>query len=106
MEEMVTLYNVDGDSISLIPYCPTSNQPRMRAIPGEAAIKELTFSFQGAGNLPSEATGHEHKLVIRFEDKDHITERADLAQEWEGSDDDLSFHAQEELIEPARANRK
>jgi hypothetical protein len=90
MEEMVTLYNVDGDSISLIHYCPTNNQPRMRATPGDGAIKELSFSFQGAGNLPSEATGHEHKLVIRFEDNDHITE------EWtwrkNGKDTPMIYH--------------
>jgi hypothetical protein len=90
LEEMVTLYNVDGDSISLIHYCPTNNQPRMRAIPSEGAIKELTFSFQGAGNLPSEATGHEHELVIRFEDNDHITE------EWtwrkNGKDTPMIYH--------------
>jgi hypothetical protein len=90
MEEMVTLYNVDGDSISLIHYCPTNNQPRMRATPGDGAIKELTFSFQGAGNLPSEATGHEHKLVIHFEDNDHITE------EWtwrkNGKDTPMIYH--------------
>lgn len=90
MEEMVTLYNIDGDSIALIHYCPTNNQPRMRANPREGAIKELTFSFQGAGNLPSEATGHEHKLVIRFEDSDHITE------EWtwrkNGKDTPMIYH--------------
>lgn len=74
MEDMVTLYSVDGDGIALIHYCPTNNQPRMRAIPAPGNLKELVFSFLGAGNLPSPSTGHEHKLVIRFEDDNHITE--------------------------------
>src|SRR3954451_4630781 len=48
MEEMLTLYTVDGDGIALVHYCPTNNQPRMRAIPGSGDVKELVFSFQGA----------------------------------------------------------
>ena len=73
-EDMVTLYTVDGDSIRIVHYCPTNNQPRMRAIPGAGEIKELTFEFQGAGNLPDESVGHQHKLVLKFDDADHITE--------------------------------
>lgn len=72
MDEMVTLYSVDGDGIALLHYCPTDNQPRMRAVPRDA--KELVFEFQGAGNLPNLAVGHEHRLVIQFQDKNHFTE--------------------------------
>jgi hypothetical protein len=74
MEDMVTLYSVDKDSIVLVHYCPTNNQPRMRAIPVSGDVKEIVFTFQDAGNLPSLADGHEHKLVIEFLDKDHIVE--------------------------------
>jgi hypothetical protein len=73
-EDMVTLYTVDGDSIRIVHYCPTNNQPRMLATPGAGEIKELTFEFQGAGNLPDETVGHQHKLVLKFDDADHITE--------------------------------
>ena len=52
MEEMVTLYSDDGDGIALLHYCPSNNQPRMRAVPPLGEIKELDFSFQGAGNMP------------------------------------------------------
>src|SRR2546423_534599 len=31
MDGMVTLYSVDIDSVVLMHYCPTNNQPRMRA---------------------------------------------------------------------------
>ena len=75
MEEMMTLYSVDGDAIALLHYCPTNNQPRMRATPPPGEIKELVFTFQGAGNLRTPETGHEHKLVMEFQDKDHIVER-------------------------------
>jgi hypothetical protein len=74
MEEMVTIYSQDGDGIALLHYCPTNNQPRMRAVPGPGELKELVFAFEGAGNLASPDEGHEHKLVIQFQDRDHIIE--------------------------------
>jgi len=74
MEEMVTLYSLDVDSIALTHYCPTNNQPRMRAVPTDNA-KQLEFVFTGAGNLSDSNVGHEHKLVLQFTDADHITER-------------------------------
>jgi hypothetical protein len=74
MEEMLTLYSLDADSIALTHYCPTNNQPRMRAVP-TGDTKQLEFAFTGAGNLPDINVGHEHKLVLQFTDEDHITER-------------------------------
>jgi hypothetical protein len=73
-EEMLTLYTVDKDGIALVHYCPTNNQPRMRAVPEPGEIKDLDFQFTGAGNLPELSMGHEHRLVLRFEDENHITE--------------------------------
>jgi hypothetical protein len=74
MEEMLSLYSIDGDGIQLNHYCPTNNQPRMRAVPDTADPKELDFQFTGGGNLPDVSVGHQHRLIIRFEDADHITE--------------------------------
>jgi hypothetical protein len=75
MEEMLTLYSVDGNGIALVHYCPTNNQPRMRAIPASGEVKELVFSFQGATNLPDPSIGHQHKLVLEFTGPDQIVER-------------------------------
>lgn len=75
MDEMLTVYSIDKDGIALVHYCPTNNQPRMRAVPQDESPRELEFQFQGATNLPDPAAGHEQHLVIQFEDKDHITER-------------------------------
>jgi hypothetical protein len=90
MEQMMTLYSVDGNAISLLHYCPTNNQPHMRAIPKSQDAKTLTFSFVDAGNLPSIAVGHEHKMVMEFEDQDHITER----WTWQkaGKDMEMVYH--------------
>ena len=74
MEEMITLYSMDQDGIALVHYCPTNNQPRMRAVPSSDEVKEFSFDYQGAGNLKSPSAGHQHHLVIRFEDDDHLTE--------------------------------
>jgi hypothetical protein len=89
-EEMVTLYSLDGDSVLLLHYCPTNNQPRMRAVPSGVHIKELVFSFQGAANLPDPGIGHEHKLVLSFDDRDHITERWTWRNK--GKDTEMTFH--------------
>ncbi len=90
MEEMVTLYSIDGDGIALVHYCPTNNQPRMRVVPDSDDIKELSFDFEGAGNLKSPSTGHQHHLVIRFDGADHITE----TWTWRQGDKDIPmlFH--------------
>ena len=90
MDEMVTLYSVDGNSILLLHYCPTNNQPRMRALPSAGDVKELVFSFQGASNLPSLAIGHEYKLVMQFPDKDHLIERWTWRKN--GKDTDMVYH--------------
>ena len=74
MEEMVTLYSLDRDGVALVHYCPTNNQPRMRVVPSSDDTKELSFDYQGAGNLQSPTAGHQHHLVLHFEDENHITE--------------------------------
>jgi hypothetical protein len=90
MEEMVTLYSIDGNSISLIHYCPTKNQPHMEVVPPPDPIRELVFEFKDARNLPSLATGHEQKLVLLFEDTDHITETWTWRRD--GHDSPATFH--------------
>ena len=90
MEDMVTVYSLDEDGIALIHFCPTNNQPRMRATPSTDTVKELAFDFQGASNLPSPNTGHQHHLLIRFEDENHITETWTWRQD--GMDMPMVFH--------------
>jgi hypothetical protein len=99
MEEMVTMYSVDRDAITLIHYCPTNNQPRMRAIPRFGETGRLVFEFQGAGNLESLAEGHEHRLVIDFKDPDHVDEHWTWRRN--GSDTEMTFR----LVRVARQRR-
>ena len=90
MDEMVSLYSVDQESVALVHYCPTNNQPRMRATPDSDDVKELSFEFQSAGNLKYPSEGHQHHLIIRFEDANHITE----TWTWRQNDKDtpMVFH--------------
>jgi hypothetical protein len=90
MEDMVTVYSLDGDGIALVHFCPTNNQPRMRVVPASDDVKELAFDFQSAGNLPSLAAGHQHHLLMRFDDDDHITETWTWRQN--GMDMPMVFH--------------
>ena len=90
MEQMLTLYSVDGNGISLLHYCPTNNQPHMRAIPSSENVSQLAFSFLDAGNLPNIAVGHEHRMIMDFEDNDHITERWTWRSN--GKDTEMIYH--------------
>ena len=76
MEDMLTVYSVDGDGVALVHYCPTNNQPRMRALPGAGDLMrmELNFIFRDAGNMPVPTTGHQQKLDLHVDDENHITE--------------------------------
>lgn len=90
METMVTLYSLDQDGVALVHYCPTNNQPRMRVVPQSADPQELSFDFQGAGNLKSPSAGHQHHLVLHFDDENHITETWTWREE--GKDTLMVFH--------------
>lgn len=90
MEDMISLYSADGDSVAMVHYCPTNNQPRMRATLGSGPIKELDFVFRDAGNLATPETGHQQRLVMRFEDEDHITESWTWRQN--GKDSVMTIH--------------
>jgi hypothetical protein len=90
MEDMISLYSADGDSVAMVHYCPTNNQPRMRATPAAGAVKELDFVFRDAGNLATPETGHQQRLVMRFEDENHITESWTWRQN--GKDSVMTVH--------------
>ncbi len=90
VDAMVSLYSIDGNSISLVHYCPTNNQPRLRATPPAGEVKRLVFTFESAGNLPDLAVGHEYKLIMDFPDKDHIVEHWTWRQN--GKDTESVYH--------------
>ena len=89
-ESMVTVYHLDGASIMMTHYCSAGNQPRMRAQSSKG--DSITFQFVDAANLKGSTDGHMQRLVIKFLDKDHVTE------EWtwkaDGKETTSVFHLQ------------
>ncbi len=91
-DTMITIYHVDGGDLVLTHYCSMGNAPRMRAKvkPGQ---KEIVFAYMDGTNIDKDAA-HMHKLVVRFEDADHLT------QEWTMKD------GAKETAMPLRFTRK
>ncbi|HSB12304.1 MAG TPA: hypothetical protein VLM38_22645 [Blastocatellia bacterium] len=89
-ENMVSIYHPDGQALLMTHYCAVGNQPRMRALPlsgGDA----ISFQLVDVANLKGKE-GHMQRLVIKFQDANHITE------EWtwneNGKETTAVFHLQ------------
>jgi hypothetical protein len=72
-EDMITMFNMDGDRLLLTHYCAAGNQPRMKAS-YSADGKTVTFDFLDAANLASPDAPHMHRVVFSFIDGTHHTE--------------------------------
>ena len=72
-EDMITMFNLDGDRLLLTHYCGAGNQPRMRASASPDG-KTVTFDFVDATNLKSSSDPHMYRVVFNFIDPNHHTE--------------------------------
>lgn len=72
-ENMVTVYHPDGETTLMTHYCAIGNQPRMRAQSSKGG-DSITFQFVDVANLKRSSEGHMRRLVIKFQDKDHVTQ--------------------------------
>jgi hypothetical protein len=72
-EDMITMFNLDGDRLLMTHYCGAGNQPRMRATASPDG-KTVTFDFLDATNLASPDSGHMHHVVISMLDANHHIE--------------------------------
>lgn len=72
-DDMITMFNLDGDRLLMTHYCGAGNQPRMRATASPDG-KTITFDFLDATNLASPEAGHMHRVVISMLDANHHTE--------------------------------
>jgi hypothetical protein len=78
-EDMISLFNLDGDRVLLTHYCAVGNQPRMVASASPDG-KTFTFDFVDATNLPTPDAAHMIRMVLAMPDANHHTE------EWTFSD--------------------
>lgn len=72
-EDMISMIHMDGDRLLLTHYCPSGNQPRMKASLSPDG-KSVTFDFVDATNLETPDTGHMHSVVFTIIDSNHHTE--------------------------------
>jgi hypothetical protein len=72
-ENMITMFNLDGERLLMTHYCGAGNQPRMLASASPDG-KTITFDFLDATNLASPDAGHMHHVVISMLDANHHTE--------------------------------
>jgi hypothetical protein len=72
-EDMITMFNLDGNRLLLTHYCAAGNQPRMLATASSDG-KTITFDFLDATNLSSPDAAHMAQVVISILDTNHHTE--------------------------------
>jgi hypothetical protein len=72
-EDMITMFNLDGERLLLTHYCGTGNQPRMLATASPDG-RTITFDFLDATNLAASDAGHMNRLVISLLGATHHTE--------------------------------
>ena len=72
-EDMITMFNLDGERLLMTHYCGAGNQPCMTATASPDG-KTITFDFLDATNLASPEAGHMHHVVISVLDANHHTE--------------------------------
>ena len=79
VEDMISMFHLDGNRLLMTHYCGAGNQPRMQASMSPDG-KTITFQFVDATNLASPTAGHMVHLVITMPDSDHHTEDWTFAQ--------------------------
>lgn len=72
-DDMITMFNLDGDRLLMTHYCEAGNQPRMKASASSDG-KTLTFDFVDGTNISSAQPGHMQRVIFTFVDANHHTE--------------------------------
>jgi hypothetical protein len=70
LNEMVTVYHLDGNEIVLTHYCTSNTQPRMKSKGLQGNV--LTFDFAGGSNIDPAITSHMHAAKFEFVSADEI----------------------------------
>jgi hypothetical protein len=73
-EDMISMFNLDGNRLLITHYCGIGNQPRMVASASPDG-KTITFVFLDATNLATPDAGHMDHLIISMPDANHHTEK-------------------------------
>jgi hypothetical protein len=90
-EPMVSMFYLDGGHLMMTHFCPSKNQPRMKASIS-ADGKTITFDFVDATNLAGPEAGHMHRAVYFITDSDHLSEEWTWLQAGKRSVDQFDLH--------------
>jgi hypothetical protein len=90
-EPMTSMFYMDGDRLMMTHFCPSKNQPRMKATisPDGATI---TFDFLDATNLATPETGHMHRAVYVLTGPDSLAEEWTWRQNGKETKDRFELH--------------
>jgi hypothetical protein len=83
-EDMLSLFYVAGDRLLMSHFCPSGNQPRMRAT-FSPDLKTVSFDLFDATGLPDAQKGHMSRAVYFFPDADHYSEEWTWLQDGKGT---------------------
>ncbi len=72
-EDMISMFNLDGNRVVMTHYCAAGNQPRMVASTSLDG-KTVTFDFLDATNLAAPEAGHMTRMVLSMPEANHHTE--------------------------------
>src|SRR5437870_3398289 len=76
VQEIITMFTIDGDHLIATHYCSAKNQPQMETPAITDVRKSLEFSLVRVKGLKSPDDFHNTGLTVIQEDNDHLT------QEW------------------------
>ncbi len=82
-EDMISMFNLDGDRVMMTHYCSAGNQPRMVASASPDG-KTFTFAFLDVTNLATPDAGHMNRLVISMPDAKSPHRRVGLQRSRQG----------------------
>jgi hypothetical protein len=89
-KQMISIYNADGQRVSMSHFCSMGNQPRLETPAERPNANEFAFSFVSATNLADPNAQHMHRMLIAIEDADHFTETWTIRIN--GKDSTREFH--------------
>lgn len=90
----VSVYTRDNNRILLTHFCaltPDGHQVRLETTPINGAPDSLTFIFRDATNLHSHTAPHMRRVIMKFVDHDHFTEKWTKTENGKDTVFDLNF---------------
>jgi hypothetical protein len=90
-EPMTSMFYLDGNQLMMTHFCPSKNQPRMKATISPDG-NTITFDFLDATNLATPETGHMHRAVYVLASPDVLAEEWTWKQNGKESKERFELH--------------